>query len=326
VGGGWGDGAWGMGPNPQSPIPNPQSPIPISLSFLLNYNIIINFNIINYKINSYKIFFKIAYLMAINVELGHGLDYVAFAIGILYTIAPMAFFCQYSAGLIKPKKVAMFGLLFLYLNGLTYFLCTIQSDLKKQKDIELRDFTNLSGAILGLFYCLYYSFLVYFKNNKKRFLICLGLIIGTLLILVLISFFVPVNILEYIAVVFNILEYTPLGFNLIYLIRNKVSEKYTLFSAIPGIINTIIWLVWAILKTIKENEKKYHSLVANILGFLLCALQFIMFFFFKKEEDDISDTLIQEGEMKVDVKEEEEKEKIQEEINKKEKSEYDDFL
>ena len=79
-------------------------------------------------------------------------------------------------------------------------------------------------------------------------------------------------------------------------------------------------------KTIKENEKKYHSLVANILGFLLCALQFIMFFFFKKEEDDISDTLIQEGEMKVDVKEEEEKEKIQEEINKKEKSEYDDFL
>jgi len=24
---GFGDGAWGIGPNPQSPIPNPQSPI-----------------------------------------------------------------------------------------------------------------------------------------------------------------------------------------------------------------------------------------------------------------------------------------------------------
>ena len=268
--------------------------------------------------------------MAINVELGYGLDYVAFAIGILYTLAPMAFFCQYSAGVIKPKKVAIFGLLFLYLNGLTYFLCTIQNDLQKQKDIELRDFTNLSGAILGLFYCLYYSFLIYFKNNKKRFYICLGLIIGTLLIIVLISFFIKPYILEYIAVVFNVLEYTPLGFNLIYLIKNKVSEKYTLFSAIPGIINTIIWLVWAILKITKEKKEKYHSLVANILGFLLCAFQFIMFFFFNKEEDDISDTLIEGGEMKVDMKEdgkyEEEKEEIKEEKNKKENSEFDDFL
>jgi len=25
---GSGDGGWGIGPNPQSPIPNPQSPIP----------------------------------------------------------------------------------------------------------------------------------------------------------------------------------------------------------------------------------------------------------------------------------------------------------
>jgi len=26
--GGWGFGAWGCGPTPQTPIPNPQSPIP----------------------------------------------------------------------------------------------------------------------------------------------------------------------------------------------------------------------------------------------------------------------------------------------------------
>ena len=264
--------------------------------------------------------------MGINTELGNGLDYVAFAIGIIYTLVPMTFFCQYSAKLINPKKVAIFGLLFLYLNGLTYFLCTIQKDFRSSEDIELRDFTNLSGAIFGFFYCLYYSFLIYFKNDKKRFYICLGLIIGTLLIIILLSFFIPIDILEYIAVAFNILEYTPLGFNLIYLIKNKVSEKYTLFGAIPGIINTIIWLVWAILKTTKEEKPKYHSLVANIFGFLLCGLPFIMFFCFNKEEEDISDNLLEDGEMKVDVKEEEEKEKIQEEINKKEKSEYDDFL
>ena len=273
--------------------------------------------------------------MGINTELGNGLDYVAFAIGIIYTLVPMTFFCQYSAKLINPKKVAIFGLLFLYLNGLTYFLCTLQN-YRSSKEIELRDFTNLSGAIFGFFYCLYYSFLIYFKNDKKRFYICLGLIIGTLLIIILLSFFIPIDILEYIAVAFNILEYTPLGFNLIYLIKNKVSEKYTLFGAILGIINTIIWLVWAILKTTKEEKPKYHSLVANIFGFLLCGLQFIMFFCFKKEEEDISDNLLEDGEMKVDVKEEgkieeendkkEDKEKIQEEMNKKENSEYDDFL
>ena len=134
------------------------------------------------------------------------MDYVVFSFIIIYTLAPMAFFCQYSAGLIKSKKVAIFGLLFLYLNGLTYFLCTIQKDYHKMEDIELRDFTNLSGAILGLFYCLYYSFLIYFKKNKKRFYICLVLIIGKLFILVLILFFIQVKILEYIGVAFNILE------------------------------------------------------------------------------------------------------------------------
>ena len=61
-----------------------------------------------------------------------------------------------------------------------------------------------------------------------------------------------------------------------------------------------------------------------------------MFFCFKKEEEDISDNLLEDGEMKVDEKEEgkieeendkkEDKEKIQEEMNKKENSEYDDFL
>ena len=274
--------------------------------------------------------------MAINIELGYGLDYVAFIIGIIYTLVPIVFFYQYSAGVIKPKKVSIFGILFLYLNGLTYFLATIQNNLNNKRTIELRDFTNLSGALLGLVYCLYYSYIIYFNNNKKRFYLCLGLTFGTLAIIILISFFVNTNILEYIAVVFNVLEYTPLGFNLIYLIRNKVSEKYTLFSAIPGIINTIIWLVWAIKKVVEEKNK-YHSLVANVLGFLLCLLQFIMFFFFNKEVDDKQDNLIETKELKEDGKEEEgkseeEKEqngeikKYQEDNKKKETSEFDDFL
>jgi len=30
-----GDGGWGLGPNPQSPIPNPQSPIPNNLKIYI---------------------------------------------------------------------------------------------------------------------------------------------------------------------------------------------------------------------------------------------------------------------------------------------------
>lgn len=154
----------------------------------------------------------------------------------------------------------------------------------------------------------------------------------------LLSFFIPIEILEYVAVAFNILEYLPLGFDIVYLIKNKVSNKYTLFSAIPGIINTIIWLVWAA-KKVAETGEKYHSLVANILGFLLCLFQFIMFFFFNKEVDEISDSFLENEEVKINGKEEEQKEEdkkkeiqikdndeIVEKINKKENSEYDEFL
>jgi len=45
-----GDGGWGIGPNPQSPIPNPQSPIPK----FFNINNKKNFNIIYLKINLLK--------------------------------------------------------------------------------------------------------------------------------------------------------------------------------------------------------------------------------------------------------------------------------
>jgi len=49
---GMGDGGWGIGPNPQSPIPNPQSPIPnpqykniiyIIIIIIINLNCYIKF-------------------------------------------------------------------------------------------------------------------------------------------------------------------------------------------------------------------------------------------------------------------------------------------
>ena len=253
--------------------------------------------------------------MAIKFELGSGiLDFIAFAIAFIYTLVPIIFFYQYKSGVIKPYKVSIFGILFLYLNGLTYFIATIKNGKDKGDIIILRDFANLSGAILGFGYCLYYIFIMLFKDHRNKFYIYLCLIIISLLSLILLAFLIPAEIFEYVGIFFNIFEYLPLGFDFFYLIKHKISEKYILFSTIPGIINTIIWLIWAAIKVAKEREK-YHSLVANVLGFLLCLTQFITYFFFKKD-DDISEAFL----------ENDDKDENKKSLKEKPKSEYDEFL
>ena len=52
--------------------------------------------------------------MGITVELGSEvIDTIAFAIAIIYTLVPFAFFYQYSHGVIRPNKVSILGILFL---------------------------------------------------------------------------------------------------------------------------------------------------------------------------------------------------------------------
>ena len=253
--------------------------------------------------------------MGVTSEIGF-LDVPAFIIAIIYTIIPIIFFFQYSSKVIKPNRVSILGILFLYLNGLTYFTATIKNQKSNNREIKLRDFSNLSGAILGFGYCLYYIYIIYFKEQRNKFYIYLCLIIILLLSIILLGVTpIDTEILEYIGVPFNCLEYLPLGFNLPFLIRHKISDRYTLFSAIPGIINTIIWLIWAIKKII-DKDPKYHSLTANIIGFLLCLTQFIIYFIFKKE-DNIKDALLDTETIDETEKKKKKKEK---------KSEFDEFI
>lgn len=246
--------------------------------------------------------------MGIDFELGdEALDIPAFIFAFIYTLVPLAFFYQYSSGVIKKEKVSILGIFFLYLNGLTYFITTIKNGIEEnvKRTIKLRDFSNLSGAILGLGYNFYYIYIMYYKEQCKIFGILICLIIISLLFMILLGLLVPSNIIEYIGSVFNTLEYLPLGFNLIYLIKHMKSEKYVLFGAIPGILNTLIWLIWASIK-MTTDDKKYHSLISNILGFLLCVTQFIIFFFFKKEEEISDDPLIEnEGDTNEIIKQKE---------------------
>ena len=258
------------------------------------------------------------------------IDIIAFIFGIIYTLVPIAFFYQYTHKVIPKDRTSILGILCLFLNGLTYFVATLLNGLQDTpRQVILRDFTNLSGAILGFGYCLFYIYVMLWKEQKMKaiFYFCFMLIISLLMILLGIALTDGGNIIEYIGVVFNIFEYLPLGFDLFYLIKNRISDKFTLFSAIPGIINAIIWLIWACINVAGSNSgqieqgKKYHSLVANLLGFLLCLTQFIIFFLGKKE-DYLTDPLISGEEIPTpkDQEEEENKPKIVK------KSEYDDIL
>ena len=232
---------------------------------------------------------------------------------ILYTLVPLTFFYQYSKGAIKRNKTSILGLLFLYLNGLTYFVITLKQGINNERDMRLRDFSNLSGAILGFGYCLYFAYIIYFKDNQKKFIIFLIIIFSSFALMILLVILVSAKILEYIGIIFNIFEYLPLGFDLFYLIHHKIGERYLFFSAVPGIINTIIWIIWASIKVANEGEK-YHSLISNILGFLLCVTQIIIIFIFKSD-DYIGESLIENKNIKEDKSTE-----------KRENSSFEDFL
>ena len=212
------------------------------------------------------------------------LDYIGFVSAILYTLVPGIFLYQLRSNVLKEERLSIIAILCLYINGLIYF---IRSLVFEKIEIDVRDFCNLAGLYLGFIYIVLYLKHFYYKTNKIYFYIFIVIILLSSITVIIIELIIRNNetlmkIVEWSGVIFNIFEYLPMGFNFIYLIKNKISEKFTLFGAFLGSINTIIWIIWAI--TNKEN--KLHSLISNIIGLLLCLLQIFIFFLFRKEESD----------------------------------------
>ena len=113
------------------------------------------------------------------------------------------------------------------------------------------------------------------------------------------------KIFNWIGVVFNVLEYFPIGFDIIYIIKNKISEKFTLFGAFFGLLNACTWLAWAI-KSYRDGANLMHSIVANCLGICLTLGQFVIFFVFRK--DEVEDVTNSEEKTTTDIVKEKEEE------------------
>ena len=85
-----------------------------------------------------------------------------------------------------------------------------------------------------------------------------------------------------------------MGFSLIYIIKNKISEKFTLFGAFFGLLNCVVWLCWSSYNVSVNGEPLEYSIVANCLGICLVICQFVFIFIFRKKDNDEDDVTIDE--------------------------------
>jgi hypothetical protein len=211
---------------------------------------------------------------------------------LIYDIIPWIFWCQLKSGVLKDKKLSIISIFCLYINAFIYFIFCV---VNPKNEIEVMDFCNLQGTYLGIVYIILYYKHMYYQDNKLKFYIIVCLLIISSVIVGVIEYLLRneeifVGIINWIGVIFNIGEYLPIGFDYFYLVKNKISEKYTLLGAYVGIINTILWLIWSIIKTFtttkdeQNNVKKYHSFVANIFGLFLCLSQLGLYYKYKKDD------------------------------------------
>ena len=133
---------------------------------------------------------------------------------------------------------------------------------------------------------------MYYKVNKLHsLLLILAVILTSGIVFIIIAFTVDnsenniaLQIFNWIGVIFNVLENFPLGFNIIYLIKNHISEKFTLIGATVGIVNVIVWFSWAMYSVLVNGSNLYHSIIANFLAICLHITQFVIFFYNRKYE------------------------------------------
>ena len=247
-------------------------------------------------------------------------SYFGFITAIAYTFVPSIFlYVLLKFNVLSEESISILGILSLYINAFIYFFNSII----EPKEIQAYDLCNLFGTYLGFIYLLLYIKYLFYNTEKKKFFLFIGIIILSSILVFIFELFINKKVIEWIGVIFNILEYLPLGFNLFYLIKNKISQNFTLFGSIIGLFNAIIWLIRAIILNIQDKANKYHSIVANIFGILLCILQIIIYFLFKKEQISLPNKNNEEKE-KIMVNEKDNKN-----INDKEKkdsSEIEEFI
>jgi len=214
------------------------------------------------------------------------IDLLGFFTQIIYNLSPILYNMNLEYGTFKIKNSSIISVFCLYINAFIYFFLNLFSDEYSENTLVLRDYCNLIGAFLGFVYLLIYYYERYKDEDIKKILLNYMLVLAITGAIVAFEYILIIkrnnsiasDLFKWIGVIPNVLEYFPIGVNIFYLIKNKISENLSLVGATLGLINSLVWFIWAIQFTVRNvNNPQYHSMLANFLAIFLNILQFFIF-------------------------------------------------
>lgn len=188
----------------------------------------------------------------------------------------------------------------------------------------------LVGTIFSYIWTLIYLYYYSKEIIKKRYLY-LFLYIFSISDLIIEIWFIEKdimknkkNIIKIISCFFNVLMYITPGLRIFSFFKELDSGYISFPISIIGLLNSFIWLLYAIISN-DENNKKYY-LYTNIFGISFCIMQIICNFIFKSrkfESSIIENKLLSD----TDSKSHKRKKKIKKKIKKAlQKEENEDLL
>ena len=198
-------------------------------------------------------------LMSFLKEIGFDtfLDFLGFVSNICYVLTPILYNLLFDYNTFEIESISILAVFSMYCNAFIYFFLGLFGE-SSGNSFVLRDYCNLIGTFLGLVYLAIYFYERYKDESIKK------LILNYLF--------------KWIGVFPNVLEYFPIGLNICYLIKNKKAKKFLVVGGTFGLINSIVWFIWAIHFTITHKEEpQYHSICANFLSISMIFLQFFIF-------------------------------------------------
>ena len=214
------------------------------------------------------------------------IDLLGFFTQIIYNLSPILYNMNLEYGTFKIKNSSIISVFCLYTNAFIYFFLNLFSDEYSENTLVLRDYCNLIGTFLGFVYLLIYYYERYKDEDITKIILNYMLVLAITGAIVTFEYILIIKrnnsvasyFFKWVGVIPNVLEYFPIGVNIFYLIKNKISENLSLVGATLGLINSIIWFIWAIQFTLRNvNNPQYHSMLANLLAIFLNILQFFIF-------------------------------------------------
>lgn len=233
-------------------------------------------------------------LMSFLKEIGFDtfIDFLGFVSNIFYVLTPILFNMLVDQNSFEIESISIMSVFSMYVNAFIYFFLGLFGE-SNGNSFVLRDYCNLIGTFLGLVYLSIYFYERYKDEDIKKIILyyLLIVIISVIIIIFEYIFIIKMNsqvfnfLFKWIGVFPNVLEYFPIGFNIIYLFKNKKSKTFLIVGGTFGLINTIVWFIWAIYHTIThKDDPQYHSIFANTLSISMNVLQYVIFFKYRRKD------------------------------------------